>query len=299
MSKADSELWTIQKVLFAAVTWLKEKSIDRLKVDSQPRLEAELLLSHILCMTRMQLYLNLDRPLDIGERESFKDLLRRRAQGEPVNYIIGRREFYRHSFLVGPGVLVPRPDTEILVEEVSKLIATSPQDFARTLDIGTGTGCIGISLALAHPELTVVGWDISDEALSFSKKNAAALKALNFDVVKQDCKQYQGNDQFDVIVSNPPYIKSCDRETLSETVKSYEPEAALFDLEAEDGLAFYRIITKLAKEGLLRRDGYLAFETGFDQTQDVSSIMDSFGFLSIRVVQDLAGQPRVVIGKLS
>lgn len=289
---AIPEVWTVQKVLAWSTGWLKEKSKD--DVASQtPRLDVELILAHVLDCDRMRIYLELDRPLGKDERDRFKALLRRRAEGEPIAYIVGYRDFYRHRFTVNPSVLIPRADTEILVEQSLNLIA---QVAAPTiLDVGTGSGCIALSLALARPDAVVTGWDISEAALVVARLNKETLACEN---IRFECRDVKTDaflhQQFSLIVSNPPYIMRSEEVSLSVSVKGFEPHVALFDDDV-DGLSFYRILAQRAKEWLLP-GGVLAVECGHTQAHQIADIFtqSSKEFIELTITKDLGGLQRVV-----
>ena len=291
-SSPGADVWTIQRILTWSTGYLKEKGSDR-NARSQ-RLEAELLLGHALGCDRVRLYVDLDKPLGRAERDVFKALLRRRIEGEPIAYLIGYRDFYKFRFKVNPSVLVPRPDTEILVESaVSELRdLKSP----RVLDIGTGSGCIAISVALECPHAQMVGWDISAEALAVASENRETLKAdvdfLQFDVRTLPEVQSELSQKFDVILSNPPYISISERDALSTSVRDFEPHLALFGA-GDDGLEFYEIFARHLPS-ILNKDGCILIEMGFQQSAKVSSLFQDAGWRKISVMKDLSGHDRIL-----
>jgi release factor glutamine methyltransferase len=278
--------WTIGRVLTWSTTYLKDCG----QTDS-PRLDAELLLAHSLCMTRIQLYTEFDKPLSAQEREPFKVSLKRRSAGEPVAYITGSKEFMGYDFAVGPQVLIPRPDTEVLVE--AALAAMKAIEAPRVLDIGTGSGCIALSLALKQPAARVTAWDVDEAALAVAKGNAVKLGA---DVEFVHCDAladaaWQVGKPYDLIVSNPPYIRPDERPTLPQSVLGFEPEHALF--APPDGLLFYRQLA-LKAPLIMNAGGRLFLEIGSTQAADVSAILVSAGWHQVQCVKDWERRDRVI-----
>lgn len=254
--------------------------------------EAELILSHILNMSITQLILNRNKDLtDIQERK-YIECVKRRRSGEPVQYIIGSCEFMSLEFLVDKNVLIPRSDTETLVENVIDILKEKK---ASVLDIGTGSGCIGISLLKYCPDIDAECIDVSPKALEIAKKNAeknTVLDRIKFTL--SDILKEVPNGRYDVIVSNPPYIRPEVIEGLESQVKDFEPYSALCG--GEDGLLFYKRITSVAP-GILKEDGVLAFEIGYDQGEAVKNLLEK-DFFDVKIIKDLCGNDRVVIGKL-
>lgn len=221
-------------------------------------------------------------------KEKYEKIIRRRANGEPAAYITGEKEFYGIKFKVTPDVLIPRPDTETLVEFILESSAKS------VIDICTGSGCIAVAAKLNRPELEVFAADVSGKALEVAKFNAensnAEVTFFQTDILTQlPC------GKFDMAVSNPPYIKTNEIETLDTGVKEYEPHLALDG--GGDGLVFYRRISRSAPV-FLNSGGILAFEAGFGQFEDISDIMKSAGFKNIGFKYDLAGIKRVIYGNI-
>lgn len=287
----QTEVWTVQRVLNWSAGWLKEKTQGRALANTD-RLDVELILAHVLGCDRMRLYLDLDRPLSKDERDSFKVFLRRRAEDEPIAYILGYRDFYRHRFEVGPGVLIPRSDTEILVEEALKLL--KPSDAPTILDVGTGSGCIALSIALARPDAQVVAWDISPDALAMAERNKIALGCQNIEIHHCDVHTAVPTAAFTMIVSNPPYIARSEETSLEPSVKQFEPHIALFDDAARDGLSFYRVLAEKAHTWLVP-GGSLIVECGHTQAQAVGAIFTaSPAFSELTITKDLGGKERVV-----
>ncbi len=279
-------LWTIGRVLTWSTTYLKDSG-----QTESPRLDAEVLLAHSLGLSRIQLYTEFDKPLSSEEREPFKSSLKRRCQGEPVAYITGVKEFMGYAFNVGPAVLIPRPDTEVLVETVLSLLQN--HEAPTILDIGTGSGCIALSLALKKIGAQVTAWDIDDQALAVAATNANKLGAevsfCQFDALSDD--PWQESQQFDLLVSNPPYIRPDEREALPNSVLGFEPLHALF--AAPDGLLFYRRLAAMAPT-VLRPGGHLAVEIGYAQAAAVMAILAEAGWSQITCVRDWERRDRVI-----
>lgn len=276
--------------LFELVRYGKEE----LDESETPLLDSELLAVNLLKKDRTFIYLNRDLEVDEHTFGDFKALLARRKQGEPLQYITGKQEFMSINFLVGPGVLIPRPDTEILVEEVLKLIKDIPGPVIA--DAGCGSGAIGISLAYYNKSAFVYMLDIMDDPLNYTNINAEEAGVCDrINIQRSDMLKelYKLDIKLDVIVSNPPYIKETVIPELMKEVKDYEPYEALSG--GMDGLCFYRSITEDAAE-LLKEGGILAFEIGYDQKEEVSDILKNNGFRDIKCIKDLAGLDRVVTG---
>lgn len=253
-------------------------------ISESPALDAKILLCHVLGCDKLSLSLNREKELTFDEQTHFEALVKRRKNAEPVAYIVGEKEFMSLPFYVDPNVLIPRPDTEILVQEAIKNYTGGS-----ILDIGTGSGCIAVSLAYYIKEATVTALDISPSALLVAKKNALR-NGVNIQFIEADILNDEICGKYDMIVSNPPYIKPSVIETLSPDVKLYEPYNALDG--GDDGLKFYRRIIEKAP---LNDNGVLLFEVGFDQARDVAQLMIE-KFCSVEIVKDYGGIERVVIG---
>jgi release factor glutamine methyltransferase len=258
---------------------------------AEARLDAEILMAEAIGITRAQL-LSSVRAVEDEQGAHFLDMVARRAARMPLAYILGHREFFSMDFAVDSNVLIPRPETEILV--------TGAMDFAgarqglRILDIGTGSGAIAIAIASHFSDAQVVATDISRSALEIAKSNAGRLRA-SIDFKMADCWQPIDDNamlgRFDLIVSNPPYIAEDELEGLEPEVRDYEPRVAL--TPGPDGLTFYRRIADGLAEHL-RPDGAVLLELGYGQAQAVIEILKSSGFASATLINDLAGIPRVV-----
>ena len=274
---------------------LLSKSIQYLKrygVENA-RLDAEYIFAHVLGVKRAALVLNFDDEISEENKNLIRQyVIRRGKHREPLQYIIKEWEFYGRTFKVSEGVLIPRPDTEILVEQCIMLMKEIENP--KILDIGTGSGAISITLAKELPNSEVLGLDISDEALKIAVENRELNEALNLKFLKSDVFKNVRDKNYDLIVSNPPYIPMEEYNELMPEVKKYEPKMALTD--GGDGYYFYR---KISEESMdyLKNGGYLAFEVGYNQGETVSQLMEKNGFRVIGRVADYAGIERVIIGR--
>jgi release factor glutamine methyltransferase len=251
-------------------------------------LENRILLQHALGMTRVALITQSDRALTQEEAQRLSALVRRRLDGEPIAYIVGRREFFGLPFKVSPAVLIPRPDTELIVELAIERLA--PQ--GRLLDMGTGSGAIAVSVAHARPQAQVTALDVSPDALEVARENAAANGAqVRF--LQSDWFAALGDERFDVVASNPPYIASGD-EHLAQGDLRFEPVGALTD--HADGLSALRIIIAGAREHLVA-GGWLLMEHGYDQAAQVRELLAAAGYADVQSWRDLAGIERVSGGR--
>ena len=257
-----------------------------------PRLDGEVLLSHVLGKDRIYLYTHYDQPLIQEELDAFRPLVQERAKGHCVAAIIGEKDFMGLTFKVNDKVLIPRPDTETLIEHV---LGTYQKDSdIRILDVCTGPGTILFSLLHYLPNACGMGIEISADALSLAKVNSERFN-LNDRVQLLESDMFSAldgkNEQFDLIVSNPPYIRTGDVKLLSQDVLN-EPHIALFG--GEDGLDFYRILAKTCGT-YLKSQGHIAFEIGFDQAEAVKALLEETGqYSNIRCITDLGGNDRVV-----
>lgn len=254
-------------------------------------LDVEVLLMNVTSFSKTELYLNTDYTLKDEELENFEKFFNRRLKNEPIAYIIGKCEFMGMEFLLNSHTLIPRPDTEILVEKAIEII--NKNNFKNGIDIGTGSGAIAISLA-KYCDINIDAVDINEKALEICEKNAHLNNIKNIKFIQSDIF-LNINNKYDIIVSNPPYIKTKEIDKLEKNVKDYEPLLALDG--GEDGLIFYEKIIKQA-ERYLNKDGYLMFEIGHDQAKDVKKLMENNNFYNITVLKDLSGLDRVVFGNI-
>lgn len=279
------EIWTILKVLRWTQNRFEERGL------RTPRLDAEVLLAHTLAMDRIGLYTRHDQPLDTEELGRYRELIRRRLAGEPVAYLVGRKEFWSLGLAVDERVLVPRPETEILVEAVLKVLAG--RSAPKVADVGTGSGAIAIALAHERPDAQLVAVERSPGALAVAQANVAA-HSLAVELIAGDLLEpLVGRAPFAAIVSNPPYVAEGDFEALPVEVRR-EPKEAL--LAGPDGL---RVIRRLIADAppLLEPGGWLALEVGIGQAAEVARGMGAAGLVEVAVQKDLAGIERVVLGR--
>ena len=269
-----------------------EKGIKILESERIPdaRIDAWYLLSYVSQLTKAKFFLKQHEQIDDITLYKYKDALLKRAGHQPLQYITGEQEFMGISFWVNEHVLIPRQDTETLVEEALKVIPNG----SHILDLCTGSGCVIISLVVLGQGHTGIGVDISEEALAVARDNGNRLVGGRVDFVKGNL--WEGvSGKFNAIVSNPPYIPTKDIEDLAVEVKDHEPRLALDG--SEDGLLFYRQIVGHASE-YLNDDGWLLVEIGYNQGPDVYALFIENGFKAVEVVKDLAGNNRVVKGHL-
>jgi len=288
VTEARAVDWTIGSVLRWAGEDFRGRGIET------PRLDAEVLLAHALGTTRVQLVIDAARPLAEPELARFRDLVRRRRRREPVAYIVGRREFYGRSFRVDARVLVPRPDTETLVEVA--LARTSPVALSlRALDLCTGSGCVAVTIARERPTSRVHATDASSEAIAVARENALRLGAYNVSFGQGDLYEAVAPDRrFDLVAANPPYVASADVEGLSADVRDFEPRAALDG--GADGLALVRRVVSGAP-AVLVRGGALAVEVGEGQAAWTAALLVDRGFEDVRATKDCGRIERVVSGR--
>lgn len=256
---------------------------------SSPRLDAELLLGHVLGLDRLALYLNLDKPLNNQEIEKYRGLLGQRGQRIPVAYLIGEREFFSLPFQVTPAVLIPRPETELLVDQVLEFVELEQK--IEILELGTGSGAIAIALAWQEPNISVTAVDVSKKALDVARSNSERLEVDNqIKFVESDLFQ-NVEGKFSVICSNPPYIPSADLLTLAPEL-AVEPALALDG--GIDGLDFYERILNQAPS-YLEEPGFVVLEIGWDQGDKVRQLGEKQGFTWLETVVDYGGKDRVVV----
>ncbi len=276
--------WTLLEVLQWTSDYFQKQGIE------SPRLDAELLLCEILSLDRVGLYLNFDRPLLPAEREHYRGLVSRRAAREPLQYILGRAEFWSLPFNVNPAVLIPRPETEVLVEEGVKRAGRDSQ----VLDLGTGSGAVAVAMAYELPEIRVTAMDVSTEALCVAGENAkingveSRIDFLNGSFVDP----FPGC--YDLVLANPPYVSGEEYETCMPEVKNFEPSLAL--LGGEDGLDSVRMIVGNAP-GALKNGGWLLLEVGMTQAETVRMLLEEQGFTETFKRLDYSGIFRVVGGR--
>lgn len=280
----------IQEVLNKTTEFFRDKGIET------SRLDAEILLAHSLGVERIDLYLRFDQPLQEHELANCRAIVRRRSEGEPVAYITGKKDFYGYTFAVNSSVLIPRPETELLVDRAvawAKSFKGQSKEF-RILDLGTGTGCVGISILKSIPNSKAILIDSSSDALDVAKQNVKSL-GLSERVIPLHASVHEkpwGAEEFDIIVANPPYIAKEDVRTHVDVIK-YEPHEALF--AAENGFAEIRSWSSTIKDNL-SRPSFVGFEIGQGQSKQALAHFESLGvFDKVSCIQDLAGIDRHII----
>lgn len=285
----EKEQFNIGKLLKFGYEELRSVGIDSYKID------CELLLGKAIKKDRLFILLNRDYKLTVNEQQEYCNFINIRKQRMPIKYILGECEFMGLDFYIKEGVLIPRPDTEVLVELAIKYI--KEKKLKKICDVCCGSGAIGISIAKFVEDIEVKCSDISNIAYEVTLENIKRFQLKHkVEVIKSDLLNYfiDNKEKFDIIVSNPPYIRNDVIPTLMEDVKNYEPYEALSG--GQDGLDFYREITSQSLK-LLNSGGFLLFEIGYDQKDSVGSILEQNGFTDISCIKDLAGMDRVIKGK--
>ena len=290
----SNKMWRVVDLLDWTVGYFQQHDIPN------PRLDAEVLLGHLLEKSRLQLYLHFEMPVFQEHLTLFRELIKKRIARTPVSYLTNQKEFMSLDFYVDERVLIPRPETEQLVETILTTKTENPQ---RLLELGTGSGAIAASLALQQPEWEIVATDISEPALVVARKNAethactAQIEFLSGDLFEPiDAVNTNGNPRFDWIVCNPPYIKNTERDTLSPDVRDYEPEIALF--AGADGLAVIRRLIAEAPK-YLAPNGKLILEIGEMQADSVRALIDAeSAYCTYKVLKDYAEKERIVLASV-
>ena len=264
---------------------------DALRARELDPIDARVLLEHVLGAGHAELIAHRERRLTAPERDRYAHLVERRRHGEPIAYLIGWREFYGRRFAVDPAVLIPRPESELLVELALQHLGARAQ--ATVLDLGTGSGNLAVTIALERPDLEVFATDISESALACARRNARDLGA-RIQFKQGDWFAPVAGRRFDLIVSNPPYVADADLH-LSAGDLRFEPQAALRG--GPDGLACLRSLVERAPSHLWP-GGWLIFEHGYDQAVACAKLLDRAGFADVSLAKDLAGLPRVSAGRM-
>lgn len=305
-----AEVWTVKSILDWCCDYLDRHG------DAQPRLSAQWLLSEATGLSRIELYTNLERPLSMDERSRMRDWVKRRGEGQPLQLIVGTAPFRYLTLQVAPNVLIPRPETEVLVSEaLQKLnlpkvcarvevdeegehVVDSSLPSLSVLDLCTGSGCIACSIASEYPASSVVATDISPDALALAQKNVDSLglsqrvtvrESNLFEALLPECSEF-----FDLVISNPPYVPTAVCETLDKEVREFEPLLALDG--GADGLAVFRAML----EGMyvsLKPGGLFALELFEDHMNQAAQLALQFGFIDVEIRKDLAGKERILLGK--
>jgi release factor glutamine methyltransferase len=288
VSEPQSEPWSIKRVLAWATDDFRRRG------NKSARLDAELLLGEALGFDRIKLIVEAERPLAEGELGRYRELIKRRRNGEPIAYILGRREFFALPFRVDRRVLIPRPDTELLVETALRA-SHARHLYGRMLDLCTGSGCVAIAFAKDRPTWRVTAVDLSPEAAALARENARRAGVVhNVGVLEGDLfAPLPDRAAFELITANPPYIPSGDIAGLDVDVRDFEPRLALDG--GEDGLTIIRRLLEQAPRYLVP-GGLIALEVGFDQAPTVAALFEHAGFVDVARAKDLAGIERVVSG---
>jgi len=320
----NNNIWTIQKLLIWTIEYLTKKGID------QPRLSAELLLGHVLQMKRIELYTQFNKSVTSEQLERLKDLAKRAGQNEPIAYLVGKTEFYSLELDVNSDCMIPRPETELLVERAIEFLRARPvrnamvgdvrkttffsnvscnmlqnnkisngagPDAQLVFDLCTGCGCIAVAIARNYPNAQIIATDISASALKVAAENVEKYKlkdriGLLCGDLFDPIMPYLEADKFDLIVANPPYVSADEFETLDKNVKDYEPKLALF--AGADGLDIHRRIIDNAPS-FLKSDGALMLEIGFAQGQAIRELLEQTGiFYKVKIEKDFHNNDRIV-----
>ena len=281
--------WTVLRLILWSAEYLKGKGV------ASGRLDAEHLLAYVVGVGRLQLYLEYDRPLTPGELDGFRPLLKRRAKREPLQYIVGRQPFRELDLVVTPAVLIPRPETEVLVDEILSWAEEQGREDLKAIDVGTGSGAIALSLAIEGPFASVVATDIDEDALEVARRNRDAAQLAETVELRLGSllDPVEANERFDVVTSNPPYVAESDADGLEPEVREWEPRDALFG--GPDGLD---VLTKLTggAHSVLRQGGLLALEVGAGQAERVTTMLEGVGsYEDVTVKRDYTGRERIVL----
>ena len=273
------EIWTIQKVLNWTLPYFEKHQVP------ESRLSAELLLSHVLKCKRLDLYLQFDRILTGPELKEYRSFIERRIIHEPVAYILGEKEFMGLNFKLTPDVLIPRPETEILVETALAEIKGREAKSIEVLDVGTGSGAIAISVGHYCRECRVTALDISPAAIEVARQNGEHLGVDNIKFLVMDALdlQVKNDEKYDYLLVNPPYIAERDRKELHPQISNYEPGIALFS--GENGLLFYSgFIPKIPS--IIKKGGWIFMEIGYDQKEKINILLKESNFSGIEFIPD-------------
>ena len=259
-----------------------------------PRLNAELLMMFVLGCDRAHLFAHPERPLTAEEQSRYDDVIRERARGCPTQYIIGHQEFWGIDLIVSPAVLIPRPETEHVVETVLTLVRQrNPEEKLRLIDVGTGTGCIALALATELPWIDIHACDISDEALEIARINAARLRLHHqVQLRRSDLLSVYVGEQFDFVVCNPPYVGESEADKVQKQVREFEPKIAVFS--GQEGMDIYKRFIPQA-HAVLNPGGWLVMEIGFFSEEKVKALLADW--TDVQTTADLQGIPRVIAAR--
>jgi len=281
---------TVLEVIKLSTEYLQKKGVE------SPRANAEILLAEILKCKRLELYLAFDKPLAENEVQVYREAIRKRGLRIPLQYIVGNVEFYGLKLIVNENVLIPRPETELLVEKI--INDSDKSNNLKILDIGVGSGNISLSISKNLPNSKVVAIDISKSALDVANQNAEVnslqdrIEFRLFDFMNDDLNSL---GKFDLIVSNPPYVSENDYESLEPELKNHEPKIALTD--NSNGISFYKHIVEASNQ-LLKKPGKIYFELGIDQSAQVQEYFKQNNFTNIKIIKDYSGIERIICGEL-
>ena len=277
--------WRVIDLIEWAESYFEKKSFEK------PRTEIEWLLCSLLDCERLDLYLRYDEPLSKPQLETLRDWVKRRLKKEPLQYITGACEFYGREFIITPDVLIPRPETERLIDiALTRLNAVKSP---KILDIGTGSGCIAITMAKERPDAKVVGVDNSIRALKIAERNSIHLEVTEYSFIEMNILKSTPKGMFDLLISNPPYISKKEIPELMKDVIGFEPESALTDYS--DGLTFYKRFSEIAPK-IVHNNSLLILEVGLkEHPQKVYDIFFDQGYTSIEIIKDYNGDDRVMV----
>ena len=277
--------WRVIDLIEWAESYFEKKSFEK------PRTEIEWLLCSLLDCERLDLYLRYDEPLSKSQLETLRDWVKRRLTKEPLQYITGACEFYGREFIITPDVLIPRPETERLIDIALTRLKTVKSP--KILDIGTGSGCIAITMAIERPDAKVVGVDNSISALKIAERNSTHLKVTEYSFIEMNILKSTPKGMFDLLISNPPYISKKEIPELMKDVIGFEPESALTDYS--DGLTFYKRFSEIAPK-IVHNNSLLILEVGLkEHPQKVYDIFFDQGYTSIELIKDYNGDDRVMV----
>ena len=277
--------WRVIDLIEWAESYFEKKSFEK------PRTEIEWLLCSLLDCERLDLYLRYDEPLSKPQLETLRDWVKRRLKKEPLQYITGACEFYGREFIITPDVLIPRPETERLIDIALTRLKTVKSP--KILDIGTGSGCIAITMAIERPDAKVVGVDSSISALKIAEHNSTHLKVTDYSFIEMNILKSTPKGMFDLLISNPPYISKKEIPELMKDVIGFEPESALTDYS--DGLTFYKRFSEIAPK-IVHNNSLLILEVGLkEHPQKVYDIFFDKGYTSIELIKDYNGDDRVMV----
>lgn len=284
--KNNQKNWKVIEILKTTTDFFTSKQIEN------PRLNAEQLLAFVLKLTRVQLYVQFEKMLSQNEVAEYRELIRRRTDKEPLQYILGETEFMGLNFKVTSDVLIPRPETEFLVEHIIETVKNSKIKNPSIIDIGTGSGCIAISLAHHLADCIITATDVSQEALDLAQINSSTNEINNINFLNHDILSEKKIrlEKVDIIVSNPPYISKSEMKDLPDEIKNYEPEIALTDFKS--GLIFYEKILSLIDKDLKCK--FVFMEMNANLKKQIMNLTNKYEFKKVDVVHDLNNLPRIL-----